>query len=74
MSHETKRTPRFAPGTLVRLTQSDLFYETGVFIVIDSYDVYAEDQFGKDHNVCKILQSSTGRVFEWYVDILEEIK
>lgn len=64
----------FPPGTLVMLTQSDLFYETGVFVVLESREQFAEDQFAKDHRVCKVLQSSTGKIFEWYVDILEEVE
>lgn len=63
----------FAPGTLVRLIQSNLFYETGVFVVIESRDLYAEDQL-ENHRICKVLQSNTGEVFEWYSHVLEEVK
>ena len=62
------------PGTLVRLVQPELFGEDGVFVVIETKRQFAEDQFSGNHMVCKVLQSSTGRVFEWYADILEEIK
>lgn len=64
----------FPPGTLVRLTQPDLFYEAGIFVVLESHEQFAEDQFAKDHRVCRVLQSNTGKIFEWYVDILEEVK
>jgi len=64
----------FRTGTLVTLIQPELFDESGIFVVLEVCNAYAEDQFTDNHNICKVLQCSTGKIFEWYADILEEIK
>jgi len=68
------KSEQYLPGTLVRLIQPELFHECGVFVVLETRMLYAEDQFAQNHSVCKVLQSDTGRVFEWYSDILEKIE
>jgi hypothetical protein len=58
----------FLPGTLVRLVQPELFNDEDMYLVIG----LGKETIGGP--TCKILKCRTGEIFEWYEDVLTEIK